>query len=342
MANGVTGPDGQYTTNYGGTGTTISGDGWTYSSPDDPVAARAYLDSINKGRFTNGSAPAPGSGYTDSLIAGLSGDKRDAAVALTALFKSYGLESLAPKIIDYIKKGFSSDTISVLLQDTQEYKQRFAANEARKKIGLPVLSPAEYIATERSYRDVMHSAGLPSGFYDQSSDFEKFLAQDVSPSELKQRVDTAANVVNQADPSTLDYIKKFYTTGDIIAYALDPTRAAPLIEKQYQAAQVAGAASNQGVSVDKATAERLAALGVTQDAARQGFGTIGSELGTVNKLDSIYGGDVTQGDLVSAVFEDNANAKTKVKRLASKERASFSGSGGQSKSSLSKSDAGSI
>ena len=75
---------------------------------------------------------------TDSLT----GANRDAAKALVELFKQYGLESLAPKIVEFIQNGYSADTTAILLQDTTEYKQRFAANEARRKKGLPVLSPA--------------------------------------------------------------------------------------------------------------------------------------------------------------------------------------------------------
>src|SRR5690242_4086464 len=71
----------------------------------------------------------------------LTGSNRDAVMALETLFKSYGLESLAGKIYSYVKHGYSADTISILLQDTPEYKQRFKGNEARVKAGLPVLSP---------------------------------------------------------------------------------------------------------------------------------------------------------------------------------------------------------
>lgn len=71
----------------------------------------------------------------------LTGADRDAYLAVNALFKTYGLQSLAGKIYDYVKNGYSSDTISIMLQDTDEYKTRFAGNQARIKAGLPVLSP---------------------------------------------------------------------------------------------------------------------------------------------------------------------------------------------------------
>ena len=73
-------------------------------------------------------------------IDGLTGADRDAAVALTNLFRQYGLESLAPRIVDFIKQGYGPDVITIMLQETPEYKQRFAANDKRVAAGLPALS----------------------------------------------------------------------------------------------------------------------------------------------------------------------------------------------------------
>jgi|SRR5215216_2530516 len=75
----------------------------------------------------------------------LSGAQRDAYLALKSLFDGYGLGTLATKILEFVQNGYSSDTISVLLQETTEYKQRFAGNEKRKAAGLPVLRPGDYL-----------------------------------------------------------------------------------------------------------------------------------------------------------------------------------------------------
>ena len=89
---------------------------------------------------------------------------------LSLLFKNYGLESLAPLIKQYVQDGYSADTVTLKLQDAPEYQRRFAGNESRKKAGLPVLSPAEYLATESAYKQIMRTAGLPEGFYDSYDD----------------------------------------------------------------------------------------------------------------------------------------------------------------------------
>jgi hypothetical protein len=263
--------------------------------------------------------------------------ERDAAIILGNLFESYGLGSLAPKILDLIKQGYSADAISVLLMQTDEYKKRFSANEIRIKNGLPALSPAEYIATERSYRQVMSEAGLPVGFYDKQDDFTKFLASDVSPTELKGRVDIATEAVRQAPPETMSYFKQWYNEGDIIAYALDPTKAAPLIDQRIRAAESAGVAKAQGLNLNQSTAEQLGANKVSLDQARQGFGFIGQDLPTAQKLSGIYGGPAeTQDDMVQEVFFNDGKAAAKRRNLASKERASFSGSSATGEGSLNK------
>lgn len=96
----------------------------------------------------------------------------DAYSLIKALLDQADLGSLADDLYGFIQQGYSADTITLLLQETSEWKRRFAGNEERKRRGLPVLTPAEYLAVESSYRQVMRTFGLPQGFYDEYSDFE--------------------------------------------------------------------------------------------------------------------------------------------------------------------------
>lgn len=272
----------------------------------------------------------------------LTGANRDAAKALVDLFTQYGLGSLAARIVGFIQAGYSSDTITLELQKTPEYKTRFAANEARVKKGLPALSPAEYVATERSYRDLMASAGLPLGFYDSKTDFQKFLENDISPTELKGRIDVANDAVRRAPKQTLDYFKQWYSDGDLVAYALDANVAAPLIEQRIKAAEAAGLAKNFGTSISKTSAEVIGGTGQNFDQIQQGLSFVAQEAQTTDKLSQIYNGpDVTADDLVKEVFQNDATAAGNRKKLASQERAAFSKSGGLTAASFGK-DAGTI
>jgi hypothetical protein len=272
----------------------------------------------------------------------LTGTNRDAFLALKSIFDSYGLGSLAPDIVNYLQNGYSSETIGVLLQSTAAYKKRFAANEARVKKGLPALSPQEYLATETAYRQVMRAAGLPNGFYDKNDDFQKFLENDVSPQEIQSRVTAAANFIDSASSEQKALFSQWYTKGDMIAYALDPQRAAPLVGKAFTTAQIGGEAVTHGLGIDQNMAETLAEKGVTADQASQGFGVIQSTLGNDQKLAAMSGDSISGYDAMREVFLNDASVTKRRDRLASQERARFGGSSAVGAGSLGQSTAGQL
>jgi hypothetical protein len=258
----------------------------------------------------------------------LTGANRDAYLALKSLFDSYGLGSLADKIYGYVKNGESADTISIQLQDTPEYKQRFAGNEARKANGLPVLSPADYLATETSYKQIMANAGMPSGFYDQNSDFNNWIGKNISPSEIQQRVDMATQATILSNP---DYRKALNQMGiddaHITAYFLDTSKAMPYLQKAAATAQIGAEALRNNLQFDQAYADQLATMGISADQARQGFQQVAGELDTMNALGAVYGEDWNLKQSEAAAFgtEGGAAAQAKQRRLLSAERGAFGG-----------------
>lgn len=265
----------------------------------------------------------------------LKGTERDAYMAINSLFKQYDLGSLAGKIYDYVKNGYSADTISILLQDTKEYKDRFSANEARKKAGLPVLSPGEYLSAESSYRQIMQSAGLPPGFYDQHTDFDNFLSKDVSPTEVQSRVDMATQATILSNP---DYRKALNQMGisdnDMTAYFLDSNKALPFLQKNAATAAIGAQALAQGLQFDQAYAGELATKGITGAEAQQGYANISAELGSMKNLGSIYGEQWGQRESEEATFEGLGTAAEKKRKLQSQERGAFSGSAGAGRAGL--------
>lgn len=268
----------------------------------------------------------------------LSGANKDAFLALESVFKDYGLQSLAGKIYDYVKNGYSSDTISILLQDTKEYKDRFAANDARIKAGLPVLSPADYINTENAYRQLLRQSGLPAGFYDSNSDFTDWISKDISPTEIQSRVDLATQATTLANPFYKQALNQIgIADGDMAAYFLDPDRAVPLLQKAAATAAVGSAALSQGLTFDKTYAEQLATSGITASQAQQGYQQVGAELGTLSNLGSIYGQAWTQRESEEAVFGTGAQAGAKKAGLVGQERGAFGGGTGTAKAGLNQS-----
>lgn len=280
-----------------------------------------------------------------TAIQALSGPDRNTYTAIVAILKSWGIESLASTVLKYVQDGYDGPTISVLLPETKEYKKRFAGNEARMKAGLPVLSPAEYIATEDAYRQAARAAGLPKGFYDQTSDFTKFISADVSPTEFNQRVQLAQNEIYNAPPEQVALLKKWYpelSTGDLTAHLLDPKTALPLLQNKINAANIGTAAQHAGVGIDAATASDLVKNGVTQSQAIGGFQTVADFDHTLGNLGAIYGQDYGSTDAEAEVFglKGSTQAEQKRKGLLSQERAAFGGSGGLGQAGLSQKTSG--
>lgn len=265
----------------------------------------------------------------------LKGTNRDAFLAIKTLFKSYGLETLASKIYDYVKNGYSGDTISILLQDTPEYKARFAGNEARLKAGLPVLSAGEYLATEASYRQIMESAGLPIGFYDQTSDFTNWIARNTSPSEIQSRVDLATQATVLAPASYRKALEQMgISSTELTAYFLNPTKALPFLQKSAATAAIGAEALSQGLTFNQSYAEQLAGSGVSAAQAQQGYSQIAQEMGTMQGLGTIYGDQWSQAEAEESTFGTSAAAASKKAGLIAKERGAFSGSAGGAKAGL--------
>ena len=269
-------------------------------------------------------------------------EDRDAYEMLAEQFRQVGLGSLAPLILQYMQQGFGADVVSIMLADTQQYKDRFAGNEEIKRriqngeVGLRVLTPGEYLQQEKQYREALSFYGLPKGFYDDPSDFAGWIGKGVSVLEIQERARLAKETVN-GSPEIVAALREYYPelgTGDVMAYILDQKRAMPIIEQRVQAANIGAAADFQRLDVGRQRAEELAAYGITADQARQGYSAIAESLPTAEKLAAIDRVEFGQSDLEDEMFKGDAKAAEKRKRLASRERARFSASGGSNQYSF--------
>lgn len=262
--------------------------------------------------------------------------QQNAYTYLQQLFESYGLGTLAPRILDMVQKGMDEASVSIGLQDTPEYKDRFKANDARRRAGLPVLSPAEYLSTERSYRNIMESAGMPPGFYDQHDDFSKWLEGDVSPKEIQDRVNLATEKANSLDDATKDAFWRYHNVGptDIAAFFLDQNRALPQLQKISKQVDVGAAAERQGLNVDAGRANELANSPQAGN-ADQLFGNVARDAREGGRIAQVYNEVYTQRDAENDAFFGSSAAKQKKSELASKERATFGGGSGVGQGSLS-------
>jgi hypothetical protein len=305
----------------------------------------AYLkSSTGSGSSTTSSASATGTTQAQA-------DRQSAYDLLFAQFKLYGLESLVEPLKGLITSNISPSEFTIRLRDTDAYKQRFSANQARIKSGLRALSEAEYITLEDQYQDVMRRYGLPASYYTRGDlgkqeGFDKFISGDVSPAELEDRIQTAQNRVINAAPEVSTALKQFYpdiTNGEILAYTLDPSKAIEDIKRKVTAAEIGAGAMQAGLQTGATRAEELAKFGVTGQAARQGYQAISSFLPRASQLSDIYKqGPYTQATAEQEVFgiTGASDAERRRKQLAELETAQFSGTSGGIKTALSRERAG--
>jgi hypothetical protein len=284
-------------------------------------------------------------GTTQVLAAGdkMATGRASTIATLMDRFNKYGLGSLANKIQELAIDGATESTITLQLQETQEYQKRFSANASRIKQGLQVLTPAEYLSLEDGYRQVLRAYGLKQ--FDTDAYVQQFIANDVSAAELSNRVVTAVQRVQNADPAVQQQLRDYYGIGqqDLVAYVLDPEQQFQKIERQVASAEIGVAAGRQGLKPGVAVAEQLAAQGISQAEAQRGYATIADILPTAEKLSSIYGTTLDgygQSEGEQEVFNQLASAQRKREKLSAREVAAFSGSSGAAKTSLSTSRVG--
>jgi hypothetical protein len=296
-------------------------------------------------------------------------NNQNAQQLLQSTLAGYGVDSsdtgmsISNAIIGMVQKNYDAPTIQALVEDPGSIKSdkpevvalatawqtRFSGNygpDGRIAKGLSPLSPAEYIATENSYATIAKAAGLPAGFLDNKIKFGNLIGNDIAPTELQDRVNVAAKSISNQDPFYTQTLQNYYglNPGDMIAHALDPNAALPLLQRQAAAATFGAAGARQNVNVDQATANQYAVLGITQNQAEQGFQNIASALPTEQKLAAIYGGTGTQfgssadqqANLTAATFggPGGASAEQQLKKLQQQEVNAFSGSSGVDKNSL--------
>jgi hypothetical protein len=282
-------------------------------------------------------------------------DRRDRQSAYDILynqFNQYGLGSLVEDIKYLIQSNVSPSQFSLELQNTKAYQNRFAANKDRIAKGLSALSPAEYIGLEDQYQNVMRNYGLPASYYTKDATgkqpgFEKFLAGDVSASELEDRIGTAQKRVLNANPEVTTALKQFYpdiTNADILAYTLDPSQGLESIKRKVTAAEIGGAALTQkGLTTSLARAEELQRYGVDKESATAGFSTIGAGLQRGSQLASIYGEDpYTQATAETEVFRlsGQQEARKQRQKITGLEKATFGGQTGITSGALARDRAG--
>jgi len=283
-----------------------------------------------------------------------------ALAAAKGFFETYGMMGLWNGVEALVRAGYNdADTISgILSRDSKyqdEYFKRFPAvkvirdiNKKRMADGMPPMaepSPASYVALEEGYRTAL--VGLPKGLWGKSEDITEWIVNEVSPDEVASRVTTAKNYIYySANNSIKTELRSIYgmTDEEMAAYVLDADRALDFIEREYQTrlrqATVGGAAADSGINISDSMRDALAGnevYGQSYGNTLAGFNQVAEIADTYEDLGRISRMDTSTDELVSDQFglEGAADVATKKRRLASQERARFTGTSAITQYSLS-------
>lgn len=292
---------------------------------DDP-GIQFYSQRLKNGTMTRAQVRAEISAKTaeNHKLQGTSGTvqdqtagKEDAAAYVNDVLHSYGLDGLSDWVWSEIESGHSTTRIFQDLRQRPEYKQRFAGLEQRQAAGFNAMNEMEYLHYEQDARQAMRAAGLPADFYDSPQDFANFIGKDVSIGELQSRINDGFLAATSAPQEVKDQLAALYgvNTNQLAAYFLDPDKALPLIQRQFQAAQTSGAAVRTGYGALAASeAERLVSLGVSAQEAEQGFGYLQNAQELMGSLPGENGARISREEQQAAVFGGDAAATAKIKK----------------------------
>jgi len=299
-----------------------------------------------------------GATLPDPAAAALEQNRRSAFALLEKEFKDNGLDTLVPEIKRFMTEGYGAEEASLMLPETQAYKTRFAGNEGRKALGLPVYSPGQYITAEQTYRDLFNQYNL--GELANQETYNSLIGGAVSIDEAKTRVDNVFAKIDKA-PDVL----KTQLSNYLGAYGVgDPTKQRSQIalalmrgpegidqlETSLRKAQIRTGAALSNINVAEENISQLekqlstSGLSTEQigNLSREAYANIAQVEPTITKLSEIYG-DQTPGlakELEQEAFFGLASQRRK--KLQEREQATFGGQAGTSTASLAQRTAGAI
>lgn len=217
------------------------------------------------------------------------------------------------------------ETVQVEMQGQPQFQARFPGWEAAQRQG--IRTPGEYIAYETAAFTMATRAGLPTDFVDRQ-DVAALMQGNVSLDELGSRINLASQAAYNAPPEVTETLSAWgISPSSLTAYYLNPEKATPFLERQFQAAQIGGASRTSGFgALNESEATRLAQQGMTQGQASQAFGEATAMRGLTEELLG-ESEDLNRGTQLSAI-EGNAPAAEALERRRRQRQATFEGGGG--------------
>lgn len=331
---------------------------WRDAWGNDPAAGRNYdaqmqalvaqRNALAAQQAANNDAWHREHGTGDYAMSGAGGaddmmqrSRQSAFDYMKSVLADYGIDpdgtGLSAKIKDWIWQDKPVEWVKVELRKTDAYNKRFPGMAELIKRG-QFMDEATYIAQEREYRNVLSGWGLPKGFYDDPTDFGKFIGGGVSVKEVDDRVRSAKTFLDNQNPAYRQALTELYGVreGEMLAYVLDSERAQSVIARQMKQAALSGAAESKGrfdLSAEE-SARYAGSLGQQYDtigqdqigALEESFAKLGEQADQDARLAYIDKEQYSRTDALDAALLSDSSKTLASQRRAAREQSRFSGS----------------
>ena len=313
-------------------GVTPGGGGGNGATPAGATGAKTVVsvlqnkDGTSTTYFSDGTQAISGTPTPDTV-------SQSAIDIVNGFLKDAGMDALSKDVWSQWTSGTTSGQIMDYIRSTPQYAARFPAMAALNKAGRNI-SEAAYIYKEQSDVEYMKQYGITNPAFLTHDYLGKLIENNVTTVDLQSRLMAAQDTVMSYDPNVVKYAKDVFglAQGDLMAWALDPTKALPGIQQQAKAIQIGGAAFAAGIAasdITQAEASSLAAAGVTQAQAQQGFTNV-AQMGQYSQ--ALPGANpaetVSSQDLINAQFATSPDAITKLQKAKQSKLAEYA-QGGQ-------------
>lgn len=283
----------------------------------------------------------------------------DALVAAMGIYKVDGLAATLEQIrMDY--PDISSEDMLTLLRNDARYNKgyltRFSGNQRLLAAGKPMLDERTYLQNEIAYDSTFKAYGVDV-YFSNAVQYADLIANSKAPTEVANIVSAGFNRVINAEPSTLDTYKRFFsalTTQDIVAGLIGGKETTVSVERKITSAEIGGSAVRQGLNAFQAATDiknarysnlidgtigtnAILASGATRESTRISYEKIAGDLPRSEFLSSISAGQAEQYGQREAEKADIlglASEKRKLEILKDLERNRFKAEAGAAKNAF--------
>ena len=249
---------------------------------------------------------------------------------IAAIFAGKGTDRFG-KAFDEIPT--TSEGFYLQLINTKSYYERFGkVNEARLAQGYKALDEKTIVGMEDEYQKVLTSYNMPTGFYDQTTDFQSFLKNNLTNVDVANIIQAYRDFVTTGtDSNVRKQLKDLYGIGDeaLTAYMIDPTKGQGILEQIAGKNMNTAAALIEGLTAEQAQmAQAYGAGSLGYGSQRQKYSQVQQELQTTGNLAAIYGENFGAKEAIAAEFGGDVQAQAQAARIKATGQAAFGGTSG--------------